>query len=187
MTMLIAVGSTSDSKLRTARAVYARVDPSAEIVAVPVDSAVAAQPTHDGETIRGALHRARESRARLDADYGIGIEGGVHHDEWGVWICAWVAVVDRSGHEGLGCGLRLRLPDWMAARAMAGEEVGDIVDALVGRDEAHEVLGAVGVLTRGLVERQAALEQALIAALAPFLSPDRYENAPGPQRHPGAS
>ncbi|HLE78618.1 MAG TPA: inosine/xanthosine triphosphatase [bacterium] len=172
--MLIAVGSTSDSKLRTARAVYARIDPAARIVAVLVDSAVAAQPTSDTETIRGALHRARESRTREDADYGIGIEGGVHQDEWGVWICAWVAVVDRAGREGLGCGLRLRLPAWMAARALAGEEVGDIVDALLGHDEAHEVLGAVGLLTRGLVDRQAALEQALIAALAPFLSPGHY-------------
>lgn len=177
--MLIAVGSTSDSKLRTVRAVYARIDPSAEIVPAPVNSAVSAQPTSDDETIRGALYRARESRARLNADYGIGIEGGVHQDEWGVWICAWVAVVDRSGREGLGCGLRLRLPDWMAARALAGEEVGDIVDALLGHDEGHEILGAVGLLTRGLVDRQAALEQALISALAPFLSADQYTTAPG--------
>lgn len=176
--MLVALGSTSDSKLRTVHAVYARVDPSAQIVVVPVDSLVSAQPTSEDETIRGALHRARESRARRDADYGIGIEGGVHKDRWGVWICAWVAVVDREGRTGLGCGLRLQLPEWMAERALAGEEVGSMVDALLGREEAHEALGVVGVLTRGLVDRQAALEQALISALAPFLSPEHYAHVP---------
>jgi inosine/xanthosine triphosphatase len=178
--MRIAVGSTSDSKLRTARAVFARIDPAFEIAAVPVESVVPAQPIGDAETIRGALHRAAESRARTDADYGVGIEGGVHQDEWGVWMVAWVAVVNRQGREGLGCGLRLRLPRWMAERALAGEEIGDIVDSLLGHVEAHEVLGAVGLLTRGLVDRQAALEQALIAALAPFLTPRHYDSAPGP-------
>lgn len=178
--MLVAVGSTSDSKLRTARAVFSRIDPTARIVAVPVDSVVAAQPIGDAETIRGALHRARESRARIDADYGVGIEGGVHPDEWGIWMCAWVAVEDREGRQGLGSGLRLRLPPWMAVRALAGEEVGDIVDSLMGHAEAHEVLGAIGLLTGGFVDRQAALEQALIAALAPFLSAEHYKKNPGP-------
>ncbi|MBI2972890.1 MAG: inosine/xanthosine triphosphatase [Armatimonadetes bacterium] len=176
--MKIAVGSTSDSKLRATRAVFARIDPRAGVEAVPVNSIVSEQPIGDRETIAGALHRAREGRRLTDADYGIGIEGGVHQDERGVWICAWVAVVDREGREGLGCGLRLRLPDWIAARALAGEPVGQIVDTFLGVSEAHEVHGVVGVLTRGLVDRQAALEQALLAALAPFLSAEIYTRKP---------
>jgi non-canonical (house-cleaning) NTP pyrophosphatase len=58
----------------------------------------------------------------------------------------------------------------MAARALAGEELGRMVDDLAGRG-AHEALGAVGLLTRGVVDRQAALEQAVAAALIPFLEP----------------
>ncbi|HEY3247176.1 MAG TPA: inosine/xanthosine triphosphatase [bacterium] len=177
--MLVALGSTSDSKIRTVRAVFSRIDPDVHVVTVPVASVVPPQPVGDTETIRGALHRARESRIRTDADFGVGIEGGVHEDQWGVWMCAWVAVEDREGRQGLGCGLRLRLPQWMAVRALAGEEVGDIVDSLMGHAEAHEVLGATGLLTRGFVDRQASLEQALIAALAPFLSPEHYTNSPG--------
>ncbi len=176
--MKVAVGSTSDSKLRATRAVFARIDPQASVEAVPVDSAVSEQPIGDQETIGGALYRAREGRRLADADFGVGIEGGVHHDERGVWICAWVAVVDRQGREGLGCGLRLVLPDWIARRALAGEPVGQIVDTFLGVSEAHEAHGVVGVLTRGLVDRQAALEQALLAALAPFLSPDMYARKP---------
>lgn len=176
--MKVAVGSTSDSKLRATRAVFARVDPKAEVQAVPVESLVSDQPVSDGETIAGALHRARESRALAHADLGVGIEGGIHPDTHGVWMCAWVAIVDRQGREGLGCGMRLRLPDWIARRALSREPVGAIVDRFLGQQEAHEALGVIGLLTRRLVNRQAALEQALLAALAPFLSEEMYGQEP---------
>ncbi len=169
--MKVAVGSSSsESKVRATEAVCARLFPGAEVVAVPVDSGVSPQPTSDEETIRGALRRAHEALQRAGADLGIGIEGGVHRDRYGVWMCAWVAAVDRSGRQGLSCGVRFRLPQWMAARALAGEELGAIVDALAGPG-AHEDLGAIGLLTRGAVDRQAALEQAVAAALIPFLEP----------------
>jgi inosine/xanthosine triphosphatase len=174
--MKIAVGSTtSASKIRAAEAVCARAFPGAQVVAVPVASAVSAQPTSDEETVRGALHRAQEARRLGDAELGIGIEGGVHRDVWGVWMCAWVAVVDRRGREGLSCGVRFQLPPWMASRALSGEELGAMVDAFLGHGNAHEELGAIGLLTQGLVDRQAALEQAVAAALIPFLAPERRQ------------
>ena len=174
--MKIAVGSTtSDSKIRATAAVCARAFPGAQVVAVPVASAVSAQPTSDEETVRGAFHRAQEACRLSDAELGIGIEGGVHRDAWGVWMCPWVAIVDRRGREGLSCGVRFRLPPWMASRALSGEELGAMVDAFLGDGNAHEELGAIGLLTQGLVDRQAALEQAVAAALIPFLAPERRE------------
>jgi len=149
---------------------------------MPVDSSVSDQPVSDGEMIAGARYRARESRRLADADLGVGIEGGVHPDAQGVWMCAWVAVVDREGREGLGCGMRLRLPDWIARRALSREPVGEIVDRFLGQQEAHEVLGVIGLLTRRLVNRQSALEQALLAALAPFLSKEMYAREPESSR-----
>src|SRR5574337_665533 len=145
--MKIAIGTaTSESKIRAAEAVCARAFPGAQVVAVPVTSVVSAQPITDEETIRGALHRAREARRLGDADLGIGIEGGVDKDVRGVWMCAWVAVVDRGGREGISCGVRFQLPPWMASRALSGEELGDVVDASLGRANAHEDLGAIGLL-----------------------------------------
>jgi len=169
--MKIAIGSvTSESKIRATESVCARAFPDARVVPVPVASIVPAQPTSDEETIHGAFHRAREARRLADADLGVGIEGGVHRDPWGVWMCAWVAVVDRDGREGLSCGVRFQLPEWMATRVLAGEELGAIVDTLLDHGNAHEEFGAIGLLTRGLLDRQAALEQAVAAALIPFLS-----------------
>jgi len=169
--MKIAIGSTtSESKIRATESVCARAFPRATVIPVPVVSVVPAQPTSDADTIRGAFHRAREARRLADADLGVGIEGGVHQDPWGVWMCAWVAAVDRHGREGLSCGVRFQLPEWMASRALQGEELGAIVDTLLGHGSAHEEFGAIGFLTRGLLDRQAALEQAVAAALIPFLS-----------------
>ncbi len=177
--MKIAIGTAaSESKIRAAQAVCGRAFPDAQVVAVPVTSAVSAQPVTDEETIRGALHRAREARRLGDADLGIGIEGGVHKDARGVWMCTWAAVVDRNGREGISSGVRFQLPSWMASRALSGEELGDVVDASLGHSNAHEELGAIGLLTHGLVDRQAALEQAVAAALIPFLVPARRQASP---------
>ncbi len=184
--MRIALGSTSESKVRAARAVFGRAFPGAEVVSVAVGSLVALQPTSEEETIRGALYRAHEARRATGADFGVGVEGGVHRDGRGVWVSAWVAVVDTTGHEGLGSGLRFRLPEWIARRAMAGEELGAIVDAYAGEPETHEAWGAIGLLTQGLVDRQAALEQAIAAALPPFLVAPLYDpEGTGQQRGGG--
>jgi len=85
--------------------------------------------------------------------------------------------------------LRLRVPAWLAARALAGEEIGLIVDTLLTSDDAHEALGAIGLLTGGLVDRQSALEQALAAALAPFISPSLFSAQGGgrAKEKPGGS
>ncbi len=103
----------------------------------------------------------------------------MQRDDRGVWMFAWVAAVDRDGQEGLGCGVRFRLPAWMASRALAGEELGAIVDGLLGQENAHEEFGAVGVLTQGIVDRQSALEQAIAAALIPFLSSELSDSTKG--------
>ncbi|HET6946231.1 MAG TPA: inosine/xanthosine triphosphatase [bacterium] len=182
--MRIALGSTSESKLRATAAVCARAFPGATVQAVDVASAVSAQPASEDETIRGARHRAREARAQSGADLGIGIEGGVHRDRRGTWLCAWAVAVDRAGREGLASGIRFPLPEWIASRALAGEELGTIVDGYLDRPGSHEELGAIGLLTHGLLDRQAALEQALLAALAPFLSAALFA---GPARVPGRS
>jgi inosine/xanthosine triphosphatase len=177
--MKIAIGtSTSESKIRATEEVCARAFLDAEVVAVPVTSAVPAQPVTDEETIRGARYRAQEARRLGDADLGIGIEGGIHKDAWGVWMCTWVAAVDGSGREGLSCGVRFQLPPWMASRALSGEELGAMVDASLGHANAHEELGAIGLLTHGLLDRQSMLEQAVAAALIPFLDTPRRQASP---------
>src|SRR2546430_4333720 len=93
----IAVGSTNPVKLGAVRDVMSRLAPGARIEAIAVASGVADQPWGDEETIRGALARAAAARDALDADLGVGIEGGVVDGERGsLRTCAWAAVIDRD-------------------------------------------------------------------------------------------
>jgi inosine/xanthosine triphosphatase len=140
------------------------------VEAIEVPSGVRDQPFGDEETIRGALARARAAREKLDADFGIGIEGGVVEmpDET-MRTCAWAAVVARSGRHGVGGSLAMPLPAAVAELIRGGMELGHAMDKLTGHSNTKQGAGAVGILTAGLVDRQAAYEVLVAYAMAPFL------------------
>ena len=166
----IAVGSKNPVKLAAARAVMTRLVPAIVVEPVEVPSGVPDQPFGDDETIRGALARARASREKLDADFGIGLEGGVVEMADGTMrTCAWAAVVARSGRHGVGGSLAMPLPESVARMIRGGTELGHAMDKLTGHSNTKHGAGAVGILTGGLVDRQAAYEVLVAYALSPFL------------------
>ena len=166
---LVAVGSTNPVKIGAVRSVIERLASHAEVRGIAAESGVPDQPWGDEETIRGALTRARAARAALDADWGIGIEGGVVDAGDAVRTCAWAAVVSRDGVEGVGGSLSLELPARVAQLVRGGMELGHAMDAVTGEHDVKRGLGAVGILTSGLVTRQAAYEWLVAYALVPHL------------------
>ena len=171
-----AVGSTNPVKVAAVRAVLGRVVPSARVDAVGVASTVADQPFGDEETIRGALARAAAARTACNADLGVGIEGGVVDTGAGALrTCAWAAVVTAGGLQSVGGSLAMPLPPRVAALVRdEGLELGTAMDRLTGERGTKRGRGAVGILTAGLVDRQAAYEVILTYALAPLLSADLW-------------
>ena len=169
---LIAVGSKNPVKIGAARAVLAPLASLAQFEGIAVASNVPDQPFGDDETIRGARTRAEAARAALDADLGIGIEGGCVEMPGGMRTCAWAVIVDRSGRIGIGGSLAMPLPDRVAALIRGGAELGHAMDALVAEHNTKQGKGAVGILTAGLVDRQRAYEILVTYALAPFLTPE---------------
>lgn len=174
-TRLVAVGSTNPVKLAAARSVLERIAPSARVDAVRVASTVRDQPFGDEETIRGALARARGAREAVGAELGIGFEGGVVETDGAMRTCAWAAVVDGSGRQGVGGSLAMPLPPTVARLIREdGLELGEAMDRLTGEHNVKQRQGAVGILTAGLVDRQAAYEVILTYALARFLTPELW-------------
>lgn len=168
----IAVGSLNPVKVGAARAVIHRLWADTEVRGVAAASGVPDQPWGDDETIRGARTRARAAREALDADAGIGIEGGVVAEPNGaVRTCAWAVVVTRDGREGVGGSLSMPLPARVAALVRDGMELGHAMDAVTGEHNVKQGLGAVGILTAGLVTRQQAYEVILAYAMGPLLTP----------------
>jgi len=175
---LVAVGSSNPVKLGAVRAVLATAAPHASVKAVTVPSGVPDQPVGDEETIAGATTRARRAREALDADVGIGIEGGVVECADGsLRTCAWAVVVPRDGRPSVGGSLAMPLPPTVARGVRDGLELGHAMDRLIGEHDTKRGLGAVGILTAGLVDRQRAYEVLVAYALAPLLTP-AYWNDP---------
>ncbi len=170
----VAVGSTNPVKIAAAAAVLGRVAPQATVVGVAVESGVPAQPWGDAETITGARTRALRTLDDPAVELGIGFEGGVVELGDAVRTCAWAVVRARDGREGVGGSLVVPLPNRVAARLRAGEELGYAMDAEARVTGTKVGLGAVGILTAGLVDRQRAYESLVTYALAPFLAPDFY-------------
>ena len=174
----IAVGSTNPVKIAAVRAVLGALAPSARIDGVAVASGVADQPMGDDETIRGATARAHAARAALDTEIGVGIEGGcVEQADGGMRTCAWAVIVDAGGRIGVGGSLAMPLPERVASMIRGGMELGHAMDRLIGEDNTKHGLGAVGILTNGIVDRQRAYEIIITYAAAPFLTPAYYDGA----------
>ncbi len=170
----IAVGSANPVKLAAARAVLGSFAPRASIEPRAVPSHVPDQPVGDEDTIRGARTRAILAREALDADLGVGLEGGVVDGPGGMRTCAWCVLVHRDGREGTGGSLAMPLPEGVAALVRAGEELGHAMDRFVATPGTKHGAGAVGILTAGRIDRQAAYEVLVTYALAPFLTPGLF-------------
>jgi len=176
----IAVGSLNPVKVDAVRAVFAPLAPGARVEGVSAASGVADQPWGDEETIRGARARAQGARLALDADLGVGIEGGVVEGEYGLRTCAWAVVVSRDGATGTGGSLALPLPPAVATLVRGGIELGTAMDRASGLVDTKRGRGAVGILTAGLIDRQRAYEVLVTYALAPFLAAEYWRATAGP-------
>lgn len=165
----VAVGSTNPVKLGAVRSVLQQFAPACRVEGVVVASGVPDQPQGDGETIAGATNRAHAARAALDADLGVGLEGGVVETPTGMRTCAWAVVATRAGASYVGGSLSMPLPDAVASLIRDGVELGHAIDQLIGTENIKHGAGAVGILTEGLVSRQQAYEVIIAYALAPLL------------------
>ena len=167
--MDVAVGSTNPVKIDAVERTLERFEPS--VTAVSVDSGVPEQPWSIEETVTGAETRARRALETTDADYGVGLEGGVARLEGvpGVSLIMWAAVTDGERIE-RGGGPTLSLPDDVTTRLEDGAELGPVMDDRLGTDGIAEADGAAGVLTAGLTSRTQALGEAVACAFGPFVA-----------------
>ena len=171
--MRVGVGSGNPVKRRAVeQALGVPDDPeSITVETVPVPSGVSEQPTGHAETITGAENRAAAvlDAARDEYVFGVGIEGGVARFDGttGCFLVMWAAVSDGS-RVGRGAGPSLELPAAVAARIEAGEELGPVMDDVLGTSGVAERGGAAGALTNGRVDRADALATAVAGAFGPF-------------------
>jgi inosine/xanthosine triphosphatase len=165
---MIVCGSTNPSKLEPVRSVFSGFEPALSVIGVNVPSLVPDQPMGWQETALGARNRARGSLEQSGAVYGVGLEGGFVENDDGAWLLSIAAVARDDGLEGLACGGWLQLPERVAARVKAGEELSRVIDDLAGERGTNTRGGAIGFLTQGRFTRSQMWAGALELALAPI-------------------
>ncbi len=172
--MKIAIGSKNPVKIAAVRDGLIEAFPYAEFVAVEASSGVSDQPIGDGETTKGAINRAQNALKELNADLGVGLEGGVKETEHGMMGTVWCAIVDKYGKVSLGGGLNYHIP-WEVERMIKnGIELGKAMDILSKQENTKHKEGSIGILTKGLIDRKKGYESLVRLAAAKHVSPEFY-------------
>ncbi len=172
----VVIASTNPVKIKAAVGGLQRMFPQVEFEekSVEVPSGVADQPLSDEETLKGAKNRVSNAcAAHPQADFWVGIEGGVEHLDGGLAAFAWVVI--RSGDlEGKARSGAFFLPTAVQELIKKGVELGTADDIVFGRTDSKRAGGAIGLLTDNVLDRQQLYEQAVVLALVSFRNEKLY-------------
>jgi len=173
----VIVASTNPVKVEAAQIGLAKMfpDESFDVRGVPAPSDVSDQPMSSDETLIGATNRARNvAKLVTEADYWIGIEGGIEDVNGELEVFAWVVVKAGSGKIGKGKTGSFFLPQKVAEFVRQGVELGEADDIVFGRKNSKQANGAIGLLTSNVLTRTTYYEPAVIMALIPFKNETLY-------------
>jgi inosine/xanthosine triphosphatase len=172
--MKIVVASENPVKISAVKNGFRAFYHDVEIESVLAGSGVSDQPLTDRETLIGARNRATEARKKIhDADFWVGIEGGVQSEENGLAAFAWI-VIYGAGKKGEARTATFMLPDKVGHLVAGGLELGAANDLVFSESNSKQKNGAVGLLTHNEIDRAELYRHAVILALIPFVNLGLY-------------
>jgi inosine/xanthosine triphosphatase len=172
----IVVASTNPVKIQATRLGFEKMFPGQffELHGLAVPSGVSDQPLSSPETLQGAYNRAcAAAQTQPQADYWVGIEGGIEESGGEMVAFAWV-VVYTPVLTGKGRTGTFFLPPAIARLIRQGLELGEADDLVFGQQNSKQANGAIGILTGNVIDRTRLYEHAVIMALAPFKNQALY-------------
>jgi len=176
--MKIIVGSVNPVKINAVREAFLKYYKDFLVEGIKVDSFVHRQPKNY-ETFEGAENRALElvkinNTEMLQADFFVGIEGGImkHVDKWFAFGC--MCIIDKKMNKSFGTSPHFQIPNEVAVRLLAGEELGEVMDEIMKMKNTKQNLGAIGFFTNGVINRTQLYVPGIIAALIPFNHPEMF-------------
>ncbi|MGZ4903710.1 MAG: inosine/xanthosine triphosphatase [Halobacteriota archaeon] len=172
--MKIVVGSSNPAKKEAVSNVFRRVFDGVQVIMRHVDSGVPAQP-RDNDVVLGARQRAERSLTAIkNAQFGVGIESGLFN-LFGVTLDIQVCSIFDGTWYTSGTSPGFTYPPRVLKEVAAGREVGHIMADLSGIPRIGHKIGAVGYLSKGLIDRTRFTELCVIMALIPRMNEDLYE------------
>ncbi|MCJ8009557.1 DUF84 family protein [Lederbergia wuyishanensis] len=151
--MKIAVGSKNAAKNKAAETVLRDIGYQNELFPINAPSNVSGMPFSDEETMRGAMNRAEYCLTLGEVDIAIGLEGGVTETPNGLFLINYGALAERSKETIVAGGARIKLPEEIAERLRAGEELGPVMEDYSKNKNVRSKEGAIGIFTHGMVNR----------------------------------
>lgn len=174
----VIIASKNPVKINAAKKAFESVFPTEnfEFIGLQVPSFVSDQPMSDEETLEGAINRAENAKlAKKDADYWVGIEGGIETNGIDMDAFGWMIVLSKE-QVGQARSCTFPLPPYVAQAVNAGQELGHVNDTFFKMHNSKQGGGAVGSLTNNLVTRTDLYVQPLILALIPFMQEKLFED-----------
>ena len=166
----VMVASANPVKIDASRIGFEKMFPdltlSYEGISVP--SGVSDQPMSNEETLKGAETRVRNIKYLYpDANYWVGIEGGIEKSEGGMEAFAWVVICSNE-MKGKSRTATFFLPARVIELIEQGKEMGEADDIVFGHSNSKQKNGVVGLLTDNVRNRTSYYTEAVILALIPF-------------------
>lgn len=176
--MKVLVGSENPVKIEAVREAFSKHFGDVEVTGTAVDSRVSDMPKNH-ETFEGAKNRALELKRineerGLGARFFVGIEGGIIrlYSKW--FAFGSMCILDDKGRTGFGTTPHFELPESVTKQLLSGIELGDVMDKITGEQNTKQKSGAIGFLTKGVMDRKNLYVHGLTAALVPFMNEGMY-------------
>lgn len=176
--MKILVGSLNPVKLEAVKEAFQKNYNEVDVIGIKVASGVGDQPIGK-ETFIGAENRAvalpkRNDDENIDADFFVGIEGGITRgiNRW--FAFGGVCVIDKQSNTCFGSSAHFELPNEITKRLLSGEELGFVMDEIMKTKNSKQKGGAISFFTNGVMNRKELYVPGIISALVPFNHRELY-------------
>ena len=172
----VIIASKNPVKIHAVKNGFEKMFPNQEFefIGVSVPSGVADQPFSNDETFLGSKNRAGNAFIEFkDADFYVGIEGGIEFIENEMGVFAWIFIksADKYGKAKTGTFF---LPKEVVKLIKEGKELGEADDIVFKHSNSKQENGAVGILTGNVIDRTKYYTRAVVLALIPFKNIDLY-------------
>ena len=174
--MKIIIASRNPIKINATKLAFEQMFPNKifQFEGVNISSDISDQPISNNETLKGAINRSNNAKIEcMDADYWVGIEGGVEKKGNEMQVFAWIYIQSKE-MVGKARTATFDLPKKIIELIDSGMELGDADDVIFNRRNSKQKNGAVGILTKDLIDREKYYTHAIIMALIPFNNMDLY-------------
>jgi len=171
----VVLASQNPVKIQSVKTAFSKIfQTEIQVSGLKIKLDIPDQPMSDGDTLRCATLRAEAAKTNApEANFWVGIEGGVDFRNGEAEAFGWVVVLS-SVQKGQARSATFTLPPLVARLLKSGKELGAINDDIFQTHNSKQSGGAVGLLTKNILQRDELYQQAVLLALIPFLNPQLY-------------